>query len=65
MTLTGFMQPLGEDLEMGTFMLIQYPVGCWYCEMPEVTGIVFVELPRGKTTTYTRGLVRVVGLKLK
>ena len=60
-SLNGFMQPLGEDLDMATFMLIEYPVGCWYCEMPEVTGIVLVELPAGKTVTYTRGLVKVQG----
>jgi hypothetical protein len=62
--LCGFMQPLGEDLDMASFMLIEYPVGCWYCEMPEVTGIVLVELPAGQTATYTRGLVKVQG-KLK
>jgi hypothetical protein len=60
-TLNGFIQPLREDVDLAAFMLIEYPVGCWYCEMPEVTGIVYVELPRGRTTTYTRGLVRVVG----
>jgi hypothetical protein len=59
--LNGFIQPLREDIDLAAFMLIEYPVGCWYCEMPEITGIVFVELPRGRTTTYTRGLVRVVG----
>jgi tetratricopeptide (TPR) repeat protein len=63
--LTGFIQPLGEDLELGTFMLIEYPVGCWYCEMPEMIGIVFVELPEGKTATFRRSLVKVEGtLKL-
>jgi tetratricopeptide (TPR) repeat protein len=59
--LTGYMQPLGEDLELGSFMLIEFPVGCWYCEMPEITAIVLVELPRGQTRTYTRGAVKVVG----
>jgi hypothetical protein len=59
--LSGFVQPLREEVDLAAFMLIEYPVGCWYCEMPEVTGIVYVELPRGKTTTYTRRLVRVVG----
>jgi hypothetical protein len=63
-SLNGFMQPLGQELEMGAFLLIEYPVGCWYCEMPEITGIVLVELPDGKTATYTRGPVQVVG-KLK
>jgi tetratricopeptide (TPR) repeat protein len=60
-TLTGFMQPLGEDLEQSAFLLIQYPVGCWYCEMPELTGIVYVELPEGKSAAYSRGLLRVTG----
>src|SRR5262249_33762221 len=60
-SLSGFMQPLRDDPEVAAFMLIEYPVGCWYCETPEVTGIVFVELPAGKTTTHTRGPVRVVG----
>jgi tetratricopeptide (TPR) repeat protein len=59
--LTGFMQPLGEDLESASFMFIEYPVGCWYCEMPEVTGIVLVDLARGKTKTYTRSLLKVTG----
>jgi hypothetical protein len=59
--LSGFMQPLGDDPEANSFMLIEYPVGCWYCEMPEVTGIVLVELPRGKAVAFTRSLVKVVG----
>jgi hypothetical protein len=59
------MQPLGQELEMGALLLIEYPVGCWYCEMPEITGIVLVELPEGKTATYTRGPVEINGqLKL-
>jgi tetratricopeptide (TPR) repeat protein len=64
-SLNGYMQPLGQELEMGAFLLIEYSVGCWYCEMPEITGIVLVELPDGKTATYTRGPVEINGrLKL-
>ncbi len=64
-SLDGYMQPLGEELEVGVFMLIENPVGCWYCEMPEISGIVLVELPEGKAKTYTRSQVKVVGqLKL-
>ena len=59
--LTGFMQPLGEDQEGGAFLLIEYPVGCWYCEMPEATGIVLVELGGGKTREGTRGKLRITG----
>jgi hypothetical protein len=60
-SLSGFMQPLRQDLDMAVFLLIEYPVGCWYCEMPETTGIVYVELAARKTTTLQREPVRVVG----
>ena len=42
-------------------MFIEYPVGCWYCEMPDVTGIVLVELAPGKRIRFTRGLIKVTG----
>jgi Tfp pilus assembly protein PilF len=61
-SLSGFIQPLGEDLELERFMLIENPVGCWYCEMPELSGIVVVELPAGKSATYTRALVKITGM---
>ena len=51
-SLNGFMQPLSEDTEATAFMFIEYPVGCWYCEMPDVTSIVYVELPRGQVHTH-------------
>jgi hypothetical protein len=60
-SMTGFMYPLRDDPEFGAFLFIEAPVGCWYCEMPENTGIVYVELPRGETVRYQRGLIRVVG----
>jgi tetratricopeptide (TPR) repeat protein len=59
--LTGFMQPLNNEQELESFLLIEYPVGCWYCEAPEVTGIILVELPAGKSRNFTRGQVRVTG----
>jgi hypothetical protein len=59
------MQPLGDDLECSAFMLIEFPVGCWYCEMPEMTGIVLVDLPEGKSHMFTRGQLKITGrLKL-
>jgi hypothetical protein len=60
-TLSGFMQPLSDDLEHAAFMLIEYPVGCWYCEVPDINGIVLVELPDGKSAQYTRNLIKVTG----
>jgi hypothetical protein len=59
--LTGYMQPLGDDLDVAAFLLIEYPVGCWYCEMPGIANIVLVEQPAGKTHHLTRGAVRVTG----
>ena len=46
---------------MATFLLVEYPIGCWFCEMPEVMGIVVVELPKDKTRTYTRSSLQVTG----
>jgi tetratricopeptide (TPR) repeat protein len=60
-SLSGFMQPLGPGREVTRFLLIEYPVGCWYCEMPEITGIILVELPRDKTASFSRGHVKVEG----
>jgi hypothetical protein len=59
--LRGYMQPLGEDADLGAFLVVEHPVGCWYCEMPEVSQIVLVELPEGKSGTLTRERVRVRG----
>ena len=60
-TLNGFMQPFSDELDVTSFMFLEYPVGCWYCEMPEITSIILIETPKGETATYTRGLVRVSG----
>jgi len=60
-SLNGFMQPLGEGTEVAAFLFIEYPVGCWYCEMPESTGIVYVQLAGDRKTAMQRGLVRVIG----
>jgi hypothetical protein len=59
--LNGYIQPLGEGADLAAFMLIEYPVGCWYCEMPDVIGIVTVELTPGRTVTHRRDQVRVIG----
>jgi hypothetical protein len=53
------------DVTVTGFMLIEYPVGCWFCETPEPAGIVFVELAGGKPIPVRRGRVKVEGtLKL-
>jgi tetratricopeptide (TPR) repeat protein len=63
--MTGFIQPTGEGLEQLAVLLIEYPVGCWFCEIPEPTGIVLVEPPAGQVVQLTREAVRIEGrLKL-
>jgi tetratricopeptide (TPR) repeat protein len=57
----GYMQPLGEGGEGVAFLLIEYPVGCWYCEMPGLAHTVLVELPDDETVRFRRERVRVRG----
>jgi hypothetical protein len=59
--LHGYLQPLGEDAELNAFLFVEYPIGCWYCEQPEATAIILVELPDDKTHPYVRSQVRVRG----
>ncbi|MSR32198.1 MAG: hypothetical protein EXR99_11900 [Gemmataceae bacterium] len=60
-TLTGFIQPVGEDFETSAFLLLEHPVGCWYCEMPMLTGMVYIELENGNTLRMTRVGIRITG----
>lgn len=60
-SLHGFMQPFKDSADVASFMLIEYPVGCWFCEMPGLTGIVQVEMPKGMTAGYTRELMHITG----
>jgi hypothetical protein len=46
-TLTGFMQPVKDELAATGFLLLEYPVGCWFCEVPDPTGLLNVELKAG------------------
>ena len=60
-TLTGFMQPTKDGLAVASFLLLEYPVGCWFCETPDPTGLLSVELKAGKTSEVRKGLVKVTG----
>ncbi len=60
-TLTGFMQPTKDAAEQSEFLLLEYPVGCWFCEVPDPTGLMSVELKADTTAEYRRGLVKVTG----
>src|SRR5439155_12326193 len=58
--LTGFMYPLSPDVsDLTSFMLVEHPIGCWFCEPPDPTGIIFVALAKGQSTSLKKGLVKV------
>ncbi len=59
--LTGYLQPVADESQAGAFLLVEYPIGCWFCEVPEPTGVVLIELPAGKTATLTKSQVKVSG----
>jgi hypothetical protein len=60
-TLTGFMQQTKDELTVSSFLLLEYPVGCWFCEVPDPTGLIVVELKDGKAIESRKGLVKVTG----
>jgi hypothetical protein len=59
--LTGYMIPFDDADEMSSFMLIEDPMCCLFCELPESTGRVYIELPESMTTTLTRNPVTITG----
>ena len=61
-TLDGFMQPVGEDSESNVFLLLENPVGCWYCEMPALNGMVYVEMANEKILRISREQIRIRGI---
>jgi Tfp pilus assembly protein PilF len=64
-SLTGFMQPVSLAPTVTGFMLIEYPIGCWFCETPEPAGIIYIEIAGSKAVPLKRGRVKVEGtLKL-
>jgi hypothetical protein len=60
-TLTGFMQPVRDELAVTGFLLLEYPVGCWFCESPEAAGMVNVVLKPGTSADFKKTLVKVTG----
>jgi protein involved in temperature-dependent protein secretion len=63
-TLTGFLHPLTDDLDCTSFLLVENPIGCWYCTAPDLTGMVFITMKENTTIRFTRDVIQVTG-KLK
>ena len=61
-TLVGYMSPLDEIGRMNSFMLLEFPLGCYFCTAPEPNGIVFVELTRGSTIEMQLEPVKLTGV---
>lgn len=59
--LDGYLQPFGENLDEGRFLLVENSVGCWWCDMPDLTGMIRVELAENELLPGLRRLVRVQG----
>jgi hypothetical protein len=63
--LVGFVRANGGGTEMAEFLLTEFPIGCWFCESPGPTQVVWVELAAGTTFDHVNGAVEVTGtLKL-
>jgi hypothetical protein len=60
-SLDGYLQPIGDDVELNSFLLIENPVGCWYCEMPAITGMAQVNMKPPQSAHFTRKAIRVTG----
>lgn len=55
------MTPFDQVGRASRFLLLELPVGCFFCQAPSATGIVLVELAPGSSVELTDNLVRVRG----
>lgn len=60
-SLIGFVRPNGNGAEMQEFFVTEFPIGCWFCESPGPTQIVWVELVPGTTFDYQSATLEIVG----
>ncbi len=59
--LTGFIAP-APSVDPGSFLLTEYPIGCWFCESPDPTGMIRVDLADNATAERSKGAVKVEGV---
>ncbi len=58
---TGFLRPTRNGDGLGEFLITEMPIGCWFCESPGATQVIWVELTDGKTIDFTRAPIQVTG----
>ncbi|MFO0935567.1 MAG: hypothetical protein U0798_03505 [Gemmataceae bacterium] len=65
-SITGYPAIGADGAESGSFLLTEYPIGCWFCESPDATSIIRIELAPGRNALdLPRGTVKLTGtLKL-
>ncbi len=60
-TFTGFLRPTHNGDGLTEFLMTESPIGCWYCESPGATQVVWVELAEGKSVDFSRAPIQVTG----
>lgn len=57
----GYLQPFGENLDDGRFLLVENGVGCWWCDMPDLTGMIRIEMAANQNLPALRRPCQVSG----
>jgi len=58
---TGFLRPTRNADGLSEFLMTESPIGCWYCESPGATQVIWVELADGATIDFSRAPIQVTG----
>ncbi len=58
---TGFLRPTRNADGLTEFLMTESPIGCWYCESPGATQVIWVELAEGATIDFSRAPIQVTG----
>ena len=58
---TGFLRPTRNSDGLTEFLMTESPIGCWFCESPGATQVIWVELAAGATIDFSRAPIQVTG----
>lgn len=61
-SIVGYVRPTTADTDLTSFLFTEFPIGCWFCELPDPTGIISVEMAEGKTADAVKTPVKIVGI---
>ena len=60
--MVGYGQFLGDEPGEAPFLLVEQPFGCWWCERPDLSGQVLVDLAEGEVLVPTRRQLTLEGV---